>query len=134
MKKLHIFRSTIVYAIFLILALNAVAKRISPKPAAPVVANGVRYSAEGDGRNQYISAIDISTGKELWRVKVFHTRIKPWLEEDVQWVFISDLKLIDNFIAVRDESARCYALNLKTHRVRKAPCTKVFRAQEVVSQ
>lgn len=105
---------------------DAMAKRVNPKPVAPVTANGVEYSADGDGRNQYVSATDISTAKELWRVKVFHTRIKPWVEEDVQWVFITDLKLVDDSLAIRDERARCYLLSLKTHQVRKAPCSKIF--------
>lgn len=105
---------------------DAMAKRLNPKPVVPVTANGIEYSADGDGRNQYISATDISTAKEIWKVKVFHTRIKPWLEEDVQWVFITNLKLVDDSLAIRDGKARCYLLSLKTHRVRKAPCSKVF--------
>ena len=47
---------------------DAMAKRVNPKPVAPVTANGVEYSADGDGRNQYVSATDISTAKELWRM------------------------------------------------------------------
>ena len=65
--------------------------------------------------------------KELWRVKVFHTRIKFWMEEDVQWVFITDLKLADEVLLVRDEKARCYAIDIATkHRVRKTPCESAF--------
>lgn len=111
----------------------ATAKRVTPKPVPPVVADGVQYSAEGDGKNQYVVATDVSSGKQLWKVRVFHTPIKSSVEEDVQWVFVTDLKLIDNSVFVRDEKARCYAIPLSTHRVRKAPCGTVFTRPETLT-
>lgn len=74
----------------------ALAKRVPLKPVPPVVADGIRYSAEGDPRNQYVVATDVATDKLLWKVRVFHMHIKFWIgEEDVQWVFITNLKLAD---------------------------------------
>src|SRR3954451_15563710 len=78
------------------LVVSALAKLMPPKPVTPVISGGIRYSAEGDGRDQYVVAADASTGNVLWRVKVFHTHIKFWVEEDVQWVFITNLKIADN--------------------------------------
>ena len=104
----------------------AFAKRLPPKPVAPVVANGIRYAVGGDGRDQYVVATDNSSGKELWKAKVFHTEIKPWMEEDVQEVFITDLKLMGNALFVRDEKARCYSVDLKHHGVNHAPCSTAF--------
>ena len=100
----------------------ASAKRISPKPVSPVVSQGVEYSADGDGRAQYVVATDIATSKELWRVKIFRTRIKPWVEEDNQWVFITDLKLVGNTLTVTDEKSRCYRVDLAKKRVKKEHC------------
>src|ERR1017187_8768570 len=79
------------------------------------------------------TAKDVSGGKQLWKVRVFHTPIKSSVEEDVQWVFVTDLKLIDNSVFVRDEKARCYAIPLSTHRVRKAPCGTVFTRPETLT-
>jgi hypothetical protein len=90
----------------------ATAKRVPPKSVPPIVADGIRYSAEGDGKDSYVVAIDEVSGKTLWRVKVFHTRIKFWREEDNQWLFISDLKLAGNSLLVRDEKNRCYSIYL----------------------
>lgn len=59
-------------------------KRVAPKDVPPIVANGVQYSAENDGRDSYVLATDEASGKILSRVKVFHTRIKFWREEDNQ--------------------------------------------------
>ena len=107
------------------------AKRVPPKDVPPVVVNGTRYSANGDGKDSYVVATDVTSGKELWRVKVFHTRIEFWRgEEDNQWVFISDLKFADNSLLVRDEKNRCYSIDLNTKHVKKAQCGSVFPPQE----
>jgi hypothetical protein len=97
-----------------------------PKPVAPVISAGVRYFAQGDGRNQYVVATDASSGIELWKVKVFHNDIKFWVEEDVQWVFITDLKLANNSLFVRDEEARCYSIDIKRRHVLKQQCGGLF--------
>jgi hypothetical protein len=124
----------VVHATLVLATVAAVAKIAPPKPVAPVESNGVRYSADRDGRDQYAVATDIATGKQLRKVKVFRTHIKFWIEEDVQWVFITDLKLMDSSLFVRDDKARCYAVDINTHRVRKAPCGAAFGQQERASQ
>jgi hypothetical protein len=127
-------RAITVQAILVLVTVTATAKIIPPKPVSPVEANGVRYSADRDGRDQYAVATDVATGKQLWKVKVFHTRIKPWIEEDVQWVFITNLRLVDNTLFVRDGRGRCYTVDVKTQRVRRAPCGAVFTPQEGAPQ
>jgi len=112
----------------------AVAKRLPPKPVTPVVADGVRYSAEGDGREQYVVAAEISTARELWRVRVFHTETNSSVEEDVQWVFITNLRVIGKSLLVRDEKGRCYSVDLSTHRVRKTSCGAVFTQEDRPAQ
>lgn len=109
----------------------ATAKRVPPKPVAPIVADGIRYSAEGDGKDSYVVATDEASGKSLWKVKVFHTRIKFWRgEEDNQWLFISDLRIAGACLLVRDEKNHCYSIYLNTKRVKKAPCGNTFLPQE----
>src|SRR5579872_693135 len=112
--------------VLVFLLVSAQAKRVTPKPVAPVISGGIRYSAAGDGRDQYVVAADATTGSVLWKVKVFHTHIKPWIEEDNQWVFISDLKLEADSLFVRDESSRCYSIDLSTTHVKKRPCSSAF--------
>lgn len=115
-------RMSVIACVFLALvALSAQAKRIPPKPVTPVT-NGIVYSASGDGVDQYVLAEDASSGKELWKVKVFHNHIRFWLEPDVQFVYITNLKLMGNSLFVRDERARCYSIDLVKRRVRKHEC------------
>ena len=102
--------------------LNLFAKRVAHQPVNPVVSANIKYSAQGDGRTGYVVATEVVTGKQLWRAKVFHIHVKPWIEEDNQWVFISDLKLVDNALLVRDEMSRCYQVDLATKHVKKSNC------------
>ena len=128
------FWAVILYVIFAMLTAVAVGKISPPKPPVPVIANGVRYSADRDGKDQYVVATIISTGEQSWKVRVFHTRIKLWLEEDVQWVFITDLRLIGTSLFIRDGKARCYSVDVNSHRVRKTSCGTVFTHQEDSTQ
>jgi hypothetical protein len=98
------------------------AKRIAAKPVSPVVSNGVEYSAEGGGQVQYVVATDMGSSRQLWKVEIFRTHIKPWLEPDVQLVFITDLALRGGTLLIRDEKARCYELKLATKKVKKRAC------------
>ncbi len=128
------FRTLLACAAIALATEVAIAKIAPLKPVAPVESNGVRYAADRDGRDQYVIATDIATGKQLWKVRVFHTHIKFWIEEDVQWIFITDLKLVDNSLFVRDGKARCYTVDIKTRRVRKIICPGVFGQQESSTQ
>jgi len=115
------------YILIALLATTLPAKRVPPKLVTPVVFEGVRYAADGDGRDQYVVAEDAATGRVLWKVRIFHTRIRFWVEEDVQWVFISHLKIMNNALIVRDERARCYAVELKRRQVKKYQCDDIFQ-------
>jgi hypothetical protein len=103
-------------------------KRAAPAPVAPVLHGGIKYSAPNDdGRTGYVQASD-SAGKHLFRIIVFQTEINPNLEEDVQWVFIKDLKLAGNSVWVKDEKSRCYSIDLNTNAVERKPGCRAFPA------
>jgi hypothetical protein len=95
----------------------AAAKRIPPAKVAPVVYESIRYVAPNDdGRRAYIEAQDIQTNRKLWDLTVFTNRIDPKLEEDVQWVFISELSLRDATLIVRSERGT-YQVDLRTRAI-----------------
>jgi outer membrane protein assembly factor BamB len=114
-------RPFFVILVFLAVLVPAVAHaKRGPKPKVdPVDYQGVRYTPHGDGRTQYVQALDIKTGKPLWDVAVFSTTIIPLLEEDVQWVFIKQMFIDDARLIVVAEDDRAYSLDLKTGAVKK---------------
>ena len=122
--------ASLMFAVISFAPAVATAKIPPMKPVTPVESNGVRYSAVQDGTGPYVVADDITSGKQLWRVRVFRTHIKPWIEIDVQWIFIKELKLREGSLFVRDGKDRCYVVNVRDHRVRKAVCSGVFTEQE----
>ena len=104
---------------FLLSVDSASGKRAAPKPVPPVSYKGITYSAPNRaGTTNYVYASD-STGKDLFRIKVFDMPIDPNLEEDVQWVFITDLRLSGGSLQVKDEKRRCYLINLDTKAVKR---------------
>ena len=105
-------------------------KRAAPAPVAPVSFGDIKYSAPNDdGRIGYVQASD-PEGKQLFRIIIFQTEINPNLEEDVQWVFITDLKLAGNSLWVKDEKSRCYSVDLRTNAVEKKPGLELFRQDQ----
>lgn len=97
------------------------AKRAAPQPVAPVVHDGVKYTApNANGRTGLIEARSEKTGEKLWDVVVYKVEIDPKLEEDVQWVFITGLAVRDNTLVVTNEKNEQYVVDMKTHKVEKA--------------
>ena len=110
----------IITFILLTLATPAFAKRPPPSDVLPVEHNGIRYVAPNrNGRVAYLEAWDIKTGKQLWETVVFRNIIKPWLEEDVQCVYIKKLEVLQNILIVTDERGRSYSVDLKTGHVQR---------------
>jgi len=111
--------SAVLLAALLGSADSASAKRGAPDPVAPVFYKGVTYSAPNNsGMINYVLASD-SSGKELFRIKVFDMPIDPRLEEDAQWVFVTHLELSGDFLLVKDEKGRCFAISLTTRAVKR---------------
>jgi len=94
----------------------AVAKRAAPRPVAPVVADGVRYSAPPEAMG-FVIAATADTGKELWRVRIYEIHVDPNLERNVQDVFITSLELKDGTLIITNERGEKFALDLKTRKV-----------------
>jgi hypothetical protein len=83
------------------------AKRLSPAKVDPVVYEGVRYVAPNDvGCRGYIEAWNVETNKKLWELTIFTNYVDPNLEEDVQWVFITALKIQDGRLMVTTRTWR----------------------------
>jgi hypothetical protein len=106
------------------------AKRAQAAKVEPVVYDGVRYIAPNDnGRRGYIQAWDTKTNKLIWELTIYRNFINPFMEEDVQWVFIKKLSLSDGKLIVVDERDRTYGVDVKTRTVRRLEHAPTDKAQ-----
>lgn len=110
-----------IVALVLFLPFTVFAKRKAPKPVPPVVWEGVEYRAPLDVEHMgYVQAVELSSGRKLWETEVYHVLMMPALEQDVQWVFISSMKLQGGKLLVVNENGKIFRLNLKTGRIEGA--------------
>ena len=99
----------------------AFAKRVAPAAVAPVIQEGVRYTAPNDdGGRAYIEAWNVQTGRKLWDLTVFTNRIDPKLEADVQWVFIKSMTIQDGRLVITSEKGTVYRIDLTARKVVQA--------------
>jgi hypothetical protein len=102
-------------------------KRVGPPAVEPVTVDGVRYEAPPWGRERgldqnggYVVATDASSGRELWKARIYRIDYDPKLESDVQDIFIKSIVLgaDGRELVVTDERDRKFVLDLTTHDAR----------------
>jgi outer membrane protein assembly factor BamB len=97
---------------------TAFAKRSAPTPVPPVIWEGIEFRAPLDvDQMGCVQAFELASGRKLWESKVYRIWISPLEETDVQWVFITSLKVQGSKLIVRNEAGRTYQVDLKTGRV-----------------
>lgn len=106
---------TVLCALFVFVA-PVLAKRSAPKPVPPVVVGRMEYSAPVDSMG-FVVATNAENHKELWRVRVYSVAINPFLERDVQDVFITSLAVEDGSLIITNERGARFVLNLATRKV-----------------
>jgi hypothetical protein len=110
----------VIALLFHFLILPSEGKRIPAPKVEPVVLKGIRYVAPNDnGRTGYIEAWDATTNKKLWKTIVYRIHLDRFLEEDVQWVYITSLRIESGNLIVTNERDGRYSLNLKTRKVER---------------
>jgi len=72
-----------------------------------------------NGREARIFVHDRADGRLLWSVVVCEIKIDPNLEEDVQWRFISQMKLVGDTVEVTVGRNERYRVFLTTRKVEK---------------
>ena len=108
------FAAALCVVAFLTGAANA--KRTVPGAVEPVTVHGVTYSAPVTAMG-FVVAFDASSGRELWRQRIYQVRVDPSLERDVQDVFITSLTLRGGSLVITNEHGERYTLDLATRKV-----------------
>jgi outer membrane protein assembly factor BamB len=118
--KMRIRKTSLVIfaAANLFLPSSAFAKRSAPIPVPPVVWQGVEYRAPLDVEHMgCVQAFEQSSGRKLWETKVYDVHILPMLEEDVQWVFISSMRVQDGKLLITNEKGKRFQLDMNTGQI-----------------
>ncbi len=92
-------------------------KRMAPQKVAPV-AHGeyvIRVNHETMG---YVGVYDAG-GTLLWDKRIYRVRYNPFLERDVQDVYISKLFMDRDLLIIANEKDHYYSLDLRTRKVRR---------------
>ena len=92
---------------------TALAKRVPIPTVEPIERDGVRYVAPNDdGKREYIQAFNIASGKLIQEINLKKNIIWPWLEGDVQVVFITTMRIEGNMLVITDEKDRIFKYKL----------------------
>ena len=114
----------IVLCVIGLLSGEAFAKRAPPAEAAPVrhgdVEFRVRHHTGGGYLPGFVEAWDTSKNQQIWLRQIYVIRRNPDLEQDVQDVFVTGLKLIAdrNALEISNERGGLFELNLETLEVK----------------
>ena len=99
---------------FALIAAGPVAAKRGPAPEVmPVRYNGLKIVAPNTVETiGQVEAWDEATNTKVWTKDVYTIEYDPALERDVQWVFIKEMQLKDDFLYVKDENGREYLVAL----------------------
>lgn len=118
------FIKLIIIIYSLLTPLNLYAKRKFPENVLAVTHEGIRYEALHFDLKQkqnggYIRAFDQNTNKHLWTVQIYKTTYQSSVEQDVQDIFITSIKIQEGTLHIYDEKNRIFKLNLKDKTVKR---------------
>ena len=107
---------TCLIAIFLCGTIRVHAKRSAPKPVAPVFYKKLKITAPLS-REAFVVAHDAKTGEFRWKKQIYKVRYFPFLEKDIQEIYITRLQIEGDSLIITDEKKRRFQLNLDTLKV-----------------
>lgn len=93
---------------------NIQAKRSAPAPVESVSFEGIRYEVSEMGT---VLASNEENNQKLWENVIYTVSYIPFLEKDVQTVYIRKLQVINNTLLVTDERDIIHKVDLKTGKV-----------------
>ncbi|MBI3228693.1 MAG: hypothetical protein HYZ45_00435 [Burkholderiales bacterium] len=100
-------------------------KRIAPAKVAPVNVDGIRYEVIPFGKDRgfeqdsgIIRSVKISTGEELWTLKIFDVHKDVDVEEDKQEDYIVKLKIVKGKMHIKTERGKYFELDLKSKEIK----------------
>jgi hypothetical protein len=130
---MKIFRLAIIVLTVVAAAPSALAKRAAPEAVPALISGNIKYIAPDvlpnhrsiygkstcSEKSMCVEARNKKTGKLLWQVEVYPIEIDPSVELDVQYIYITSLKIERGQLIVKNESGQVFMVDLQTHKVTK---------------
>lgn len=111
MKKIMIATMILIVSLHTIIY----AKRSAPKKIKPLRYKNMIIKVIHSDMG-YISIYN-TQGKLLWKKRIYRVFYNPFLERDVQDVYIKKILIHKGLLIIINEENRCYSLNLQTKEV-----------------
>jgi outer membrane protein assembly factor BamB len=88
----------------------------APAEIPPIIYNDIRIVAENSSPENMgiVQAFDVNTKKLIWSTKVYKVKIKRNIEDDTQWIFISEMKIVGDKLVIVNEKKEIYNLDPNT--------------------
>ncbi len=117
-------RKIILFSLFIFSISCLYAKRTPPPEVPPIIHNGYEYITNySDGffkGNAQIIIKSVTDSKVRKSVSIYSVWYNPFLEKDVQWIFIKKKELIGNdTIRIYNENDEIFELKLLNYKVKK---------------
>ena len=117
MKKSILFLLLVIFSTTLVFAYRTPAPELSP-----ICVDGKIYSVKYSGKRVFTASLKIESedGETIRIIPIYKKRLNPFMEADVQWVFIKEMKLIeDHIIYLTNEKNENFRFDVKTNRIKK---------------
>ncbi len=116
MKKSILFLLLIIFSTGLVFA-----KRTPAPELTSICVEDKTYSIKYSNRRVFKAELKIESedGKTIKTVPIYKKSLNPFLESDVQWVFIKEMKLEDHIIYFTNEKNEKFQFDIKTNKMKQ---------------
>jgi hypothetical protein len=93
------------------------AKRVAPKKVQSIVFNNIEYSVDHSNIGSIL--IKDKSSKMIKNIKIYTIEYNNDLEKDVQDIFITNLKISNNYLLITNESNKVFRMDLSTYQIKQ---------------
>ena len=119
MKKRHTLIVFLMAFCFIYTIQVFASRTYEPAKISPIIYKDIKIVAENNSPYNmgFVKAFDVTTNMPLWSNLVYRIKIKDNIEDDTQWVFIKEMKIVNDKLLVLNESNRTYVVDPHTGKV-----------------
>ena len=91
----------------------SLAKKITPPKIEPLIYKNIKFVVPNTVQEMgCVQAWDVEKGKKVWEKKFYSVFMSPFVQDDLQWVFIISLSVEDGKLVVVNEKGSEYKIGI----------------------